>query len=296
MSSPDVFSGGEARIIDRGYRGYDGARTGTRGAVWALTRHSIARGLGLRRTIWAKALPVAAIAIAYIPAIVFVGVVALVPSKDISDFILPTYGQYYGYVITAITLFVGLAAPEMLCTDRRTGMLGVYLASPLNRDSYLVAKSLAVAFVLSLVCIGPTLLMLIANILQSSGPDGFGDIMLTLVRVIGAGLVVTVLYTAVTVGLASLTDRKAIASALIILVFLVSLTVVGGLSSAGAGDGVGVGSVTNLSLELAIRVHGERGEVMPGAPSATVWVGFVLWVVGGFALARFRLKHLPVTR
>ena len=55
-------------------------------------------------------------------------------------------------------------------------MLGIYLASPLNRDTYLLAKGLAVAATLSIVCIGPPLLMLVANVLQSQGPTGVGDI------------------------------------------------------------------------------------------------------------------------
>lgn len=297
MSAPDVFSGGEARIIDRGYRHYDGERTGVRGAIWSLARHSIARGLGLRRTIWAKALPVVAAAIAFIPAIVFVGIVALIPARSLTDFVLPSYGAYYGNVITAIILFVALTAPEMLCTDRRTGMLGIYLASPLDRDTYLLGKALGVGIVLSIVCIGPTLLMLVANVLQSQGPDGIGDFAVTLARVVGAGLAVTLLYTGVTVGLASLTDRKAIASAAIILTFLVSITVAGSLiEGAQAGDGAGAISVTTLSLEVAMRVHGERSKVIPGAPSVTIWLAWLAWTVGGFALARNRLRKLPVTR
>jgi len=111
VNGPDLFQG-DARIIDRGYRSYDGVRTGTRGAMWALSRHSIQRGLGLRRTIWAKVLPVVSIAIAYVPAIVFVGIVALVPAKNLTDFVLPSYGDYYGYVISAIMLFVALVAPR----------------------------------------------------------------------------------------------------------------------------------------------------------------------------------------
>ena len=34
------------------------------------------------------------------------------------------------YVVLVFTAFV---APEILCTDRRSGMLGLYLASPLRR-------------------------------------------------------------------------------------------------------------------------------------------------------------------
>ena len=296
MNAPELFEG-DARIIDRGYRSYDGVRTGVGGAMWAVTRHSVQRGIGLRRSIWAKVLPVATIAIAYFPAIVFIGVVALVPSKDLTDFVLPTYGEYYDFVISAIMLFVALVAPEMLCTDRRSGMLGIYLASPLNRDTYLAAKAAAVALVLSLVCLGPPLLMLIANVLQNTGPDGVGNTLLTLGRVLLAGALITLLFTGVTVGIASLTDRKTVASAGIILMFLVTLTVTGILSSTdGANQAVRALSVTTLSLDIARRVRGDPLLVMRGVSWVTVAAAWLLFTVGGFALARQRLRTLPVTR
>ena len=46
----------------------------------------------------------------------------------------------------------------------------------------------------------------------------------------------------------------------------------------------------------AARVHGERTQIMDGVPSATVWLAWAAWTFGGFALARNRLRHLPVTR
>lgn len=109
----------------------------------------------MRRSAWAKVLPVATIAFAYLPAIVFVGAAALLPDQSSRDLALPSYGDYYGFVISAIMVFVALVAPEVLCTDRRTGMLGVYLAAPLDRDTYLLAKAAGIAFVLSIVCLGP---------------------------------------------------------------------------------------------------------------------------------------------
>ncbi len=287
---------GEARILDRGYRHYRGARTGVRGAQRALVAHSVQRALGMRRTIWAKVLPIATIGIAYVPAIVFVGVVALVPSDELEANFLPSYGEYYGFIIAAIMIFVALVAPEVLCTDRRTGMLGVYLSSPLDRDSYLAAKAAAIVGVLSLVCLGPPLLMLIANVLQSTGPDGVGDIALTFARVLVAGSVLTLLFTGVTMGVASLTDRKSVASAGIILLFLVSIMVSGILMDATDGDGAGVLSVTVLALDLAARVQGESSSPLEGASSALVWGAWAAWTVGGFALARYRLHRLPVTR
>ncbi|CAN5797892.1 hypothetical protein BH23ACT2_BH23ACT2_19950 [soil metagenome] len=287
---------GQARIIDRGYRRYHGERTGIGGAMRAVVHHSAQRALGLRRTLWAKILPLAAVLIAYVPAIVFVGVIALFPRPDVPTDFLPTYGDYYGFIISAIVLFVAFVAPEVLCTDRRTGMLGVYLASPLDRDSYLLAKVIAIAGVLALVCLGPPLVLLIANVLQSQGPTGFGDIVLTLLRVVGAGGCLTVLYSGVTMGVASLTDRKSVATAGVVVLFLVSLTITGILVSAGAPTSLRILSVPSLSLDLASRVHGEPGSVMPGVGSAPVWTAWAAWSVGGFALARYRLQTEAVTR
>ncbi len=287
---------GEARILDRGYRHYRGERSGVPGAIRSVVLHSIQRAMGLRRTLWAKVLPFAAVLIAYLPAIVFVGVIALFPTEDVPADFLPSYGDYYSFVIAAIMVFVAVVAPEVLCTDRRTGMLGVYLSSPLNRDTYLVAKALAIGSVVSLVCLGPPLLMLVANVLQSQGPTGFADIALTFVRVLGAGLALTLLYTGVTMGVASLTDRKSVASAAIILLFLVSLSVTGILASVLDSDASLVGSVTVLSLDLATRVHGERSQIISGTSSVVVWTAWFVWTVGGFALARFNLKRLQVSR
>ncbi|MEZ5182705.1 MAG: hypothetical protein R2702_12665 [Acidimicrobiales bacterium] len=295
MSAPEIF-GGEARIIDRGYRKYDGPRTGVRGAQRAVVVHSVQRALGMRRTIWAKVLPIATIGFAYVPAIVFVGIVALVPGDQLTELVLPSYGDYYGFVISAIMVFVALVAPEVLCTDRRSGMLGVYLAAPLDRDTYLLAKAASIAFVVSLVCLGPPLLMLVANVLQSQGPDGIADIAGTTWRVLAAGLAITALYTGITVGITSLTDRKAIAAATIILLFLVSISTTGIIEGVGGPDGVYCFAPTLLSLELAQRVHGEWSPIMDGVPGVTVWAAWALWTFGGFALARNRLHRLPVTR
>lgn len=296
MTAPDTFTGADARIIDRGYRSYDGPRTGVRGAMRAVFVHSVQRALGMRRTIWAKVLPIATIGFAYVPAIVFVGIVALLPSRDTQQLLLPTYGDYYTFVIAAIMVFVALVAPEVLCTDRRTGMLGVYLASPLDRNTYLAAKAASIASVVSLVCLGPPLLMLIANLLQSTGPTGAGDIASTTWHVLFTGVVLTLLFTGLTMGITSLTDRKAVAAAAIILVFLVSLSITGSIRATGGQVGWSALAPTLLSLELAQRIHGEYSPIMYGVPGITVWGAWAAWTFGGFGLAWYRLHKLPVTR
>ena len=70
-------------------------------------------------------------------------------------------------------MFSAFVAPELLCTDRRTGMLGLYLASPLTRNTYLAARRRSrCCRLLALVTLGPPLLMLVAFTVIGQGPDG----------------------------------------------------------------------------------------------------------------------------
>ncbi|MEO1061533.1 MAG: hypothetical protein AAFZ07_08960, partial [Actinomycetota bacterium] len=214
-----------ARIHDRGHRSYDGPRLGAAHAVSVLFFQGVWRVAGRRRPLWAKLLFGATLLLAYLPAVVFVGLAALLSDEDLRDLVLPTYGEYYGFVTSAIVLFAAIIAPELLCTDRRSGMLGLYLASPLNRDTYLAARAMAVGAVMALVTLGPPLLLLVALSLQGAGPDGVGDTLLVFVRVVGAGIGVAAPIGALTLAVSASTDRRAAASAGIIMIILVSSTV-----------------------------------------------------------------------
>ena len=112
----------EARIVDRGYRAYEGERRGLRGAMTSLALHSVQRVLGLKRPFRYKVLPLIAAALAFIPALVFVGLAAFLPEPLLDA--LPTYADSYGFIVAAIVVFVAFVAPEVLCTDRRSGCSG----------------------------------------------------------------------------------------------------------------------------------------------------------------------------
>jgi ABC-2 type transport system permease protein len=289
----------DARIFDRGYRHYDGPRRGVPGAIVSLTRHSAQRALGLRRPLGAKFFPVLALAIAFIPAIVFVGIAAFVPDSSVRDDFLPSYGEYYGFVTSAILVFSAFVAPEVLCPDRRNGMLGLYLASPLTRDTYLIAKAASVLGVLSVATIGPPLLLLVANTLQNNGPDGPGDFLVLLGRVVVAGLAVSAAHTAVTLAVSSLTDRKAFASAgVIVLLIASSITTAILVENLDAPSWVWGFNLLAMPFELVQRVYGEHDPTDDISAMATgaVVAANALWVVASAAVVRWRYQRVVVTR
>jgi ABC-2 type transport system permease protein len=300
MTTTDAVA--SARILDRGYRRYLGPRRGVRGAIRTVALHSMQRALGLRRSAWAKVLPLGFVLLAYVPAIVYVGVVSLLPKTTtgdgptLSDVILPTYGEYLGYVSLLVALLVAFVAPEILCTDRRTGMVGLYLASPLTRDTYLVAKAIATTVVLSLITIGPTLLMLVAFIIQGQGPDGPWNVFLTALRIVGSGLVITAIYTALSMGVSSLTDRKAFATVALILVFFLSNVVTGVLvGGLGFSENLIVLNIFGFPLALVQRFHGESDHFQ-GVSVVAVTVAAIVWTTLWASVCRFRYRHLTVTK
>lgn len=288
---------GAAQILERGYRRYDGVRLGRVASVRAVWWYSIQRILGMRRTVWAKLLPAAVVFISYVPAIVFVGVVALAKNDPTVATSLPTYPDYYGYVMLAVVLFAAFSAPDVLCPDRRTGMLGLYLASPLTRDTYLLAKAAAILSGLLLVTAGPQLLLLLANTMQGYNVHGgISSTGLMALRIIGAGVVVAALFTSVTMMISSFTDRRGFAGAAVILVFFASGAV--GSSLQDAHPNLALMSLAiQLPEALTTRTFGVASNgVTPDVSTGLVWVVGIGVIVACAVVTRVRYVRLAVTR
>jgi ABC-2 type transport system permease protein len=289
----------DARILGTGYRTYVGPRLGSDHATWTLARHTFERIMGLRRPARYKVLPVLTLVIAYLPAIAFIGAIALLPTRRLGDFV-PDVARYYSFVTAALWLFAALSAPEALCPDKRSHVLGLYLASPLTRLSYLVAKAGAVAAAIGLVTLGPPLLLLAGESLQNSGPRGFNGFMATLGQAVGAGIALAVMFTALSLVIPSLTDRRAFAAAGNVLVLLGSAAISNILAfGLRLGDGWLLLGLARLPYELTTRIFGRTGLPTPSRtplPTApVVLVAIAISAVAGL-ITWWRVTRVVVTR
>ncbi len=273
-----------AQIHDLGYREYDGTRAGVAWAMTSLGVHAIQRVLGLKRAARHKVLPVLVILMAFVPGLVFVGMAAFLPTQLLEEDILPTYGEYYGFIVVVMWLFTSFVAPEAICTDRRTGMLALYLSSPLNRTTYIVSKIAAVTITMLSITLLPTLFLLIAYSIEGAGPDGVTNFAELIVRIGAAGMIIAIYFAAFSAMVSSLTPRKSIASAAIVISFLISGIISSALiDGADFDDRIALINVATLPIRSAMFVLGERPEGFRGL--AAVEGSLVLLVTAAVAVA-----------
>ncbi len=271
-----------AQIHDLGYREYDGPRAGVSWAMSSLGIHAIQRVLGLKRAARHKILPALVILMAFVPALVFVGIAAFLPTQLLEEDILPTYGEYYGFIVFVIWLFTSFVAPEAICTDRRTGMLALYLSSPLNRTTYIISKITAVTVTMLTITLLPTLFLLIAYSIEGAGPDGVANFVELLVRIFAAGILIAFYFGAYSAMVASFTSRKSIASATIVISFLISGIISSALiDGADFDDRIALINVATLPLRASTYLLGEQPEGFRGL--AAVEGSLVLLVTVGVA-------------
>lgn len=226
----------EQVIYDRGYRTYDGPRTGPRGARRAVYKEGIRRVLGLGRKARRKIFPWALLSVALVAAAIFVGIHWVI--GNIEESLregIPTYGGLFDFYSAISLLFIALAGPQLLGPDRSSGALSVYFSRPLTVDGYLGSKVAAFATVVGAIYIVPQVVLHIGLALIAD--EGFlpyiGDNLDILWKVPVTTLAFLALHGAIVFVLASIIDRTGIAAA----AFLGLITAGSGIAAAVAGTG-----------------------------------------------------------
>lgn len=286
------------QIHDLGYRAYEGERAGVRWAIRSLAVHSMRRALGLKRAGKHKIVPIITIALAFLPAIVLVGLSAFVPVFDASD--LLGYGEYFGAITWALILFTAAAAPGVLTTDRTSGMLALYLASPLNRTTYFLAKAIGIFAVMLIVCVGPIVFLVLAYTFAGDGPGGLFDFLETMGRALLSGTIAAAFFTGLGMLVSSFPKRWGIASVSIVAVLLIPAVVAATLTEAAElSDWFVLGSPLQIIGKAWGHLSadpGFDGLAIDRLDSAAVVAAAIAYAVVTLALTWWRYQNIEVDR
>ncbi len=212
-------------IYDLGYRPYEGARLGRPYAILSLYVYSLRAVFGLGRSAMSKVFPFGLAILALIPAVVQLGVAALVPA----DVKLIRPENYFGYTQIVLVLFCAVAAPEIVGRDQRTHTLPLYFSRALARADYVSAKLAALTVALFLVTVTPQVVLFLGGAVAANDILKYtGDNIDLVPPIFLSSLVISVFMASVSLAIGSQTPRRAIATTAVLASFVI-LTAIGGI-------------------------------------------------------------------
>ena len=225
-------TGAGGSIYDLGYQGYRGPRLGRASAVRALFAQSLRAAYGIGRGGRAKIAPFTLLVLAVLPAIVAVGVAALVnqlgPGGDDLGEISPIrYETYQNLTIPLIQLFCAAQAPELFGRDQRYSVLPLYFSRALARVDYALARIGGLVVAIFLVYAIPQSILFLGRVLVAPDPvTGFVAEAPAVPRIVLQGALVALVLGGLSALIAAWTPRRAYATAAIIAVAIVPPIVV----------------------------------------------------------------------
>ena len=178
-------------------------------------------------------------------------------------------------------------------------MLGLYLAGPLDRTRYLVAKGAGVLAVMLLITVGPAAFMLLAFVLAGLGPTA-GEAPGLVLRILAAGLTTALLYASLSMAVSSFTTRRAAAAVGVVLLLFVPASVVrAAIESAGAPNELDLLSSPFVAADLAYRIFGETPDDADPVTMLSTWLvagGLAAAIVAGALVCWLRYRRLEAFR
>jgi ABC-2 type transport system permease protein len=232
-------------IHDIGYQRYEGPRLGRAYAVRSLYAHALRTSFGFGRTAKSKVFPWSVFGIMTMVAVVFTVI------RSQTGRVVESYSEYVGSLWLLIVLFAAIVAPELVSRDLRGGVLPLYFSRPLTRVDYALAKLAGLVTAIFLLIAGPQTVIFVGGAFTL---DGFHGIWNEFGRYC-AGLATAALYAfvfgALSILIASLAGRRAVAAAMTVGVYLVTFPIYGLLVGIAFGRNGGEGPLTGSNLALA---------------------------------------------
>jgi len=259
-------------IYDLGYRTYDGLRLGRRHAITALYWYTLRGAFGIGRRTSSKIIPAIITVIAFVPAVVQLGVAALI--GDDADIITPE--GYFDFVQVPIALFCAAVAPDIAGRDMRQRTLSLYFSRALLRRDYALAKVAAFATALSFLTLAPQLVLVFGNGLASNDIPGYiTDNWADFPRTFASGVLIAAMAGAFCMAIAAQTARRAYAT-IAVVAWWVVVGIVANILVHGIG-GAGHLAVYLSPFDFAYGATQFIFDKQPGRDSAQDVAGYPMW-------------------
>lgn len=285
-------------VYDLGYEPFEGERSGRKGARKAVYFDGIRRVLGLRRKARRKIMPWSLLFIALIPPIVAVGIGFFIPAGSADGIDLASQNADFFTLAGTITmLFTALSAPELLIPDRKDGVLSMLASRPLTAVDYLGVRAASLASVVGLFMIAPQILLFFGQ--AGTDSDGLVKGMInaadSLPKILAVTAVYAIAYVPLGFVIASLSNRKSIATASYLAVMIAlsafAEAIVRGSNIPG-GRWVALLAPINTADAANVWIFGgSNPESLLAAADIHPAFGIVALVVFGSALSMFALHR-----
>ena len=293
-------------IYDLGYRGYDGPRFGRVTVALGLLRQTLKEAYGIGRGGRAKIAPFTLLALNTLPALLAVGITALVRQAGAAEALDEAnpirHDTYWSVTSTLVMLFCAAQAPELFGRDQRYGVLPLYFSRVLTRIDYAVARTFGLFIAILVVTVTPQLLLSIGGILAATDPlTGLSEELPEIPRYLVVCLLGAGVFAGVSALVASYTPRRAYSVASIIALFIVPPIVVGIIAALSVPDVARVLLLAspsdvvdgvNGAIYGPLRIGGET-IVLASLPGWVYFAAAIAFVVGSLAIVVRR--YLTVT-
>ncbi len=298
-------SGAVGTVFDIGYQNYEGPREGRWRARYAVYKDGLKVSLGLGRGSRAKILPWL-----FIGSLVLIGAGLALAAITIDRLAgdgaaetigLPSHSDYYGTASIIMFIFAAISAPELLCPDRRDGVINLYLVRPLTGSDYIIARWLSFITIMLVVAWLPQVILMTGLTLGASEPaDYLKENWADIPKFLGAGAAIAAYSGTIAMLVAGFTTRRAYASVFMVGLFTVSTPFTFGLAQelgGTAGKWLSMFNLSNIPMHVNDAIFGSVSGVTQDAPAAEfdTWIlvsWFFLWTLGPAAVLWLRYRKL----
>ena len=292
-------------VFDIGYQRYTGEREGRGRARRAIFKDGLRIALGLGRGPRAKILPWFFMSVLAVIGLVF-AIVAGAANRlggpgSAEQAGIPSHSDYYGIASIIVFVFAAVVAPELLCRDKRDGVINLYLVRPLTGTDYIVSRWAAFLTVMFAAVWVPQVVLFLG--LSAGDPKPIEYLQnhwMDIPRFLAAGFAIAIYATTLAMLTASFTSRRAYASVFLVGLFVITTPFTVGVADelAGkAGQWMSMFNLTNIPVHVNDVIFGDVSEVTEEAPArelgATILVAWwVVWTVVPGALLWWRYRKL----